>query len=256
MNPKKYLIVNADDFGLSPGINRGVIGSHERGIVTSASLMVRWPAAAEAAAYAREHRSLSLGLHVDIGEWAYRDDEWVPAYSVVSTEDVSGLESEITRQLETFSTLSGMVPTHIDSHQHVHRRDPVRSLLTRFADALRIPLRQCSPSIIYCGNFYGQTTEGMSLRDNISVSGLMRTLMALKPGITELSCHPAATADFVSAYRTERQLEFETLCDPQVRRQIDIMGIELLTFGDTASTIQALHQSESDVWQETSNIRR
>jgi len=50
---ERRLIVNADDFGQSPGINRGIMEAHERGIVTSVSLMVRWPAAVEAAAYAR-----------------------------------------------------------------------------------------------------------------------------------------------------------------------------------------------------------
>ena len=51
---KRYLIVNADDFGQSHGVNRGIIEAHERGVVTSASLMVRWPAARKAAAYARK----------------------------------------------------------------------------------------------------------------------------------------------------------------------------------------------------------
>ena len=49
----RALIVNADDLGRSSGINRGIGIAHERGIVTSASLMVRLPAAREAAAYAR-----------------------------------------------------------------------------------------------------------------------------------------------------------------------------------------------------------
>ena len=49
----RRLIVNADDFGQSPGVNRGIIEAHQHGIVTSASLMVSWPAAAEAAAYGR-----------------------------------------------------------------------------------------------------------------------------------------------------------------------------------------------------------
>ena len=48
MTAPRSLIVNADDFGQSRGVNRGVIEAHERGIVTSASLMVRWPAAESA----------------------------------------------------------------------------------------------------------------------------------------------------------------------------------------------------------------
>jgi predicted glycoside hydrolase/deacetylase ChbG (UPF0249 family) len=47
----RLLVVNADDFGRSRGVNAGVIAAHERGIVTSASLMVRWPAARGAADY-------------------------------------------------------------------------------------------------------------------------------------------------------------------------------------------------------------
>ena len=72
----RALIVNADDFGQSPGVNRGVIRAHERGIVTSVSLMVRWPASTEAAAYGRAHPALSVGLHVDLGEWVCRKGSW------------------------------------------------------------------------------------------------------------------------------------------------------------------------------------
>src|SRR5688572_28379081 len=78
--PDRHLIVNADDFGFSPGVNRGIAEAHERGIVTSASLMVRWPAAAAAASYARARPELSVGLHLDLGEWVLRDGAWVPLY--------------------------------------------------------------------------------------------------------------------------------------------------------------------------------
>ncbi len=73
MTGERGLIVNADDYGRSSGINRGVIKAHESGIVTSASLMVRWPAAVEAAEYCRDRPDLSLGLHVDLAEWVYVD---------------------------------------------------------------------------------------------------------------------------------------------------------------------------------------
>ena len=50
MSPSRILIVNADDFGLSAGVNCGIVEAHDKGIVTSASLMVHMPAAAEAVA--------------------------------------------------------------------------------------------------------------------------------------------------------------------------------------------------------------
>ena len=87
MAEKCFLIVNADDFGLSPGVNRGIVEAHELGIVTSASLMVRWPCAAEAAVLAATHPRLSIGLHVDLCEWAYKEEAWVAAYTVVPVND-------------------------------------------------------------------------------------------------------------------------------------------------------------------------
>src|SRR6266404_4630864 len=110
MNPAKYLIVNADDFGLSQGVNRGIIEAAEHGILTSASLMVRQPAAAEAASYARKHPQLTVGLHLDLGEWVYQQGEWVPLYSVVSTHDLSAVAGEVGRQFTQFQKLLGRAP--------------------------------------------------------------------------------------------------------------------------------------------------
>src|SRR5919106_482074 len=61
-----YAILNADDFGLSPGINRGIIEAHRDGIVTSASLMAIGDAFEEAVALAHEYPRLSLGSHMHI----------------------------------------------------------------------------------------------------------------------------------------------------------------------------------------------
>src|SRR4030095_4795665 len=107
MSCEKYLIVNADDFGQSPGINRGIIEAHEHGIVTSASFMTRWPAAGEAASYAREHPKLSVGLHLDLGEWVYRAEEWVPLYTVIPVDDPSADALELSRERYTLKHFSG-----------------------------------------------------------------------------------------------------------------------------------------------------
>src|ERR1051326_8867864 len=137
----KKLIVNADDFGLSTGVNRGIIESAENGILTSASLMVRQPAAAEAADYLRSGGRISLGLHLDFGEWVYRNGDWLQRYSVVDVNDAAAVAEEFTRQLSQFEKLVGREPTHIDSHQHVHRQGPLRSIAAKAAKDLGVPLR-------------------------------------------------------------------------------------------------------------------
>lgn len=245
MVAKRYLIVNADDFGQSPGVNRGVIESHEHGIVTSASLMVRWPSAVEAAAYSRERPRLSLGIHLDLGEWAYRNETWVPLYEVVPLDDVTLVADEVSRQLDAFRRLVGKEPTHIDSHQHVHLREPLRSIAGEVARSLGIPLRSCSPEIRYCGDFYGQTAEGRPYPEAISVNGLAKILAALPPGLTELGCHPGERDDLDTMYGSERVEEVKVLCDSRVRAIIAAMGIELRSFSNIADILR-LHEGAHD----------
>jgi predicted glycoside hydrolase/deacetylase ChbG (UPF0249 family) len=236
MTEARYLIVNADDFGQSPGVTRGIIQCFEEGIVTSASLMVRWPAAAAAAEYARAHPGLSVGLHVDLGEWACRAGEWAPVYTVVAEDDAPAVEAEISRQLEQFCTLVGREPTHLDSHQHVHRSGPARSVLLRASRRLDIPLRHYSPAR-YCGEFYGQTKDGLPWPEGISSRALARILAELPAGITELGCHPGLGDDVDSMYCTQRAQEVQTLCDPQFREALTNEGIELRSFRDVNSLL-------------------
>ena len=232
MTPRRYLIVNADDFGLSPGVNRGIIQAHEQGIVTSASLMVRGSAAAEAAAYARDHPRLSVGLHVDLCEWTFTNETWRPAYEVVPTNDAVAVADEVVRQLGAFRRLVGCNPTHLDSHQHVHRTEPVQSILLREARKLGVILRDHDPEVRYCGDFYGQSNKGYPYPEGISVEALLKILHTLPAGVTELGCHPAEGADWDSVYRSERALECQTLCDPQVRAAISSEDVVLCSFSD------------------------
>jgi len=224
------LIVNADDFGQSRGINQGVVIAIERGIVTSASLMVRWPAAAEAAAFARCRPQLSLGLHLDLGEWVYRDGNWNPAYQVVDTESAAAVAAELSRQLDSFRRLVGRPPTHLDSHQHVHRHEPVRSIVIAAAAELGVPLRDHTSTVRYCGAFYGQTGTGEPLPANITVEALVDVLAGLPPGCTELGCHPGIAEGTPSVYNRERAVEVQVLCDPAVRAAIATKGIRLRSF--------------------------
>ncbi len=225
------LIVNADDFGRSVEVNAGIVRAHEHGVVTSASLMVRWPAAGDAAAYAREHPSLAVGLHLDLGEWVYRNGDWRSEYEVVATDDVEAVEAEVRCQLDECRRLLGRDPTHIDSHQHIHVNEgAVADAARRVAEEVSVPLRHRDQRVRYCGSFYGQSTEGEPFHGAITPEHLIELVEGLGQGATELACHPGHGGP--GAYDEERGLEVEALCDPRVRQAIERSGVALRSFGD------------------------
>ena len=228
----RRLIVNADDFGQSAGINEGIVRCFERGILTSASLMVRWPEAKAAVEYARAVRHFSIGLHVDLGEWVYRNGEWVELYSVAATDDPTAVRQEVFNQLETFRSLMGSDPTHLDSHQHVHRAAPVDAIVRELGATLGVPVRQTGTAIQYVGGFYGQGVKGEALHGAISVQHLSELLRALPEGTTELGCHPGLRRDARGMYVDEREQEVSALCDPRIPAIIAAEGIALISFRD------------------------
>ncbi len=228
--PTRFLIVNADDLGLSPGVNAGIAAAHDDGIVTSASLMVRKPAAAATAALAREHPSLAVGLHIDIGQWDYEEGEWKVAYERCALDDAAAVECECRAQLDAFRRLIGRDPTHLDSHQHTHMSEPVASVAERLADELAVPLR--GRAVRYEGGFYGQSGRGVPYPEGISVERLVELIESLPAGWTEMGCHPGIGLSDESSYSAEREREVEVLRDPRVRAAIDAAGVELRSFAD------------------------
>jgi len=225
------LIVNADDFGQSEGVNRGILRAHREGIVTSASLMVRWPAAEHAA---RSAGRLDLGLHVDLGEWVFHEGQWHARYERVPMDNLRAVEEEDRFQLAEFRRLTGREPTHIDSHQHVHLHEPALSVVRRLANELSVPLRACTSHVRYCGDFYGQSESGAPCAEAIGVAALLRLLSELRPGITELCCHPGEDTQLDSTYCRERSQEVTALCHPDIRDALKLHGIRLITFADVA----------------------
>ncbi len=228
----RFLIVNADDFGQTAGVNRGIIEAHERGIVTSASLMVRQPGATEAAEYARAHPELSVGLHFELGEWRYVRGEWKQAFEVIDARDSVAIRSELERQLARFEELLGREPTHLDSHQHVHHWKPARPIVLEMAERRRISIRGLDPFVTYCGSFYGQAETGAPFPQKIAPSHLIEIMRGLSPGWTELGCHPGYAEGLDSVYLTEREAELHALCSEQVREELEQQEVRLRSFHD------------------------
>ena len=228
----RHLIVNADDFGLTEGVNRGVVRAHEDGIVTSASLMVRAGGAAAAASYARAHPRLDVGLHIDLAEWVYGPDGWEPVYEVVDLDDPEAAAAEVERQLDAFRRLVGRAPSHLDSHQHLHRSPGVAGPVERIADRLGLPLREAAAGIGYCGDFHGETGRGEPHAEGITVESLVAIIERLPAGVTELACHPGdgEPADLPTSYGAPRVVELRALCAPAVRDAVERNGVVLTTF--------------------------
>jgi predicted glycoside hydrolase/deacetylase ChbG (UPF0249 family) len=229
---ERLLIVNADDLGLTSGVNRGIMAGHERGIVTSASLMVCQQAAEEAVALSRRHPRLAVGLHVDLGEWTLGDDGWVARYEVVDLEDAGAIDAAVVQQLHAFRRLVGREPTHLDSHQHVHLREPAASVLRDHARRLGLPLRHHDPRVSYLGDFHGQTGTGGPLPEAVTAEHLIELIARVGQGWTELACHPGEVADAPFPYRGERRRELQALCDRRVRGTLHREGIVLRSFAE------------------------
>lgn len=238
----RHLIVNADDFGYSRSVNRGILEAHEDGIVTSASLMVERPGAADAAERARERPRLGVGLHVEVGRWRTarlprRGSAWSTAAVRRRARD------DLRRQLDRFRVLVGRDPSHLDSHQHRHLAQLVRPAFEEVAAELGIPLRRVEPRVRFCGEFYGHDGRGRPDPEAITVEALIRLIENLEDGVTELGCHPGYADDLDDWYRGEREDEIRALCSPRVRSVIERDGIELCSFAEaelklTAGSVQ------------------
>jgi chitin disaccharide deacetylase len=214
------LVVNADDFGLSRGVNRGIVEAHQRGVVTSASLMVDAPLCREAVAMSSDCPNLGLGLHF------VATDERGPLFDL---DDATLLHAQLLAQVEKFVDAVGAHPTHIDSHHHVHGRKPVAHVFREFAAEHHLPLRKHAPARYW--GFYAQWAGGVSEPAHVSVEMLQAILSQLPPGAHEIGCHPGYVSDDVeSAYLGEREWELTTLTDPRVRQTVRDCDIVLMNY--------------------------
>jgi predicted glycoside hydrolase/deacetylase ChbG (UPF0249 family) len=222
----RLVIVNADDFGASSGVNRGIVQCHTAGIVTSTSLMVTGAAAEQACALAEQNPGLAVGLHWD----AIGEDEREFDFG-----DQRAVRDEFEAQLQRFFALMGRAPTHVDSHRHMHLQAGLKPLFEQLVAPLGVPLRG-DGRVTFIGGFYGQWEWGVTELEHVSVAALQGILRdEVGAGWTEISCHPGyITPDYRTTYAHEREAEIKTLTDPLIRQTVDELGIELHSYASYA----------------------
>ena len=223
--PARYLIVNADDLGMSPEIDQGILESHDSGIVTSASLLVDGPDAEAAIEQARKRPKLGLGIHVSF------DDR---GKLFTDMQDLPAVQQQIDRQLAAFVRMVGAPPDHIDSHHHLHRLFNVARLFLAAGRRYNVPVRGFS-DVVFVGRFWGQPEFGKSDMSKISVEVMVSMIRALKPGVTEVSCHPGHVEPRPDAiYNREREVELATLTDERVKTTVTEEHVRLINYRDYA----------------------
>jgi hopanoid biosynthesis associated protein HpnK len=146
----KQLILNADDFGLTPGVNRGIIRAHQEGILTSTTLMATAPAFDDAVELARANAKLGVGCHLvlvggravtpyaEIPSLAAPDGNLPASLAVFATNVSRGriraqeIGRELRAQIDKIRS-AGINPSHLDTHKHTHAHPVVMEELARAA---------------------------------------------------------------------------------------------------------------------------
>ncbi|CAM3369477.1 ChbG/HpnK family deacetylase [Corallococcus sp. ZKHCc1 1396] len=198
MSPRTRLIVNADDLGLHPSLDAGILRAHREGIVTSATLLSMGPSAKEAVGLARA-QGLAVGVHLALstrlacaapaasvrtvapdgrlrGSWADFARAWLTGQ--VRREE---LELELSAQLSRARELGAEVD-HLDGHQHLHLLPGVRSVVEALAAREGLPLRW--PDALPRASWL--RAPGPALKTTV-LAVLARTAPRARPGVRRVS---------------------------------------------------------------------
>lgn len=255
------LIVNADDYGLTPEVSRGIREAHLHGIVTSTTCMMNLPAtAAEIDEALAQTPQLGLGVHLvltagrpisapeTIPSLCAEDGRFYtlsPLQNRLTAIDPADVEREWRAQIAAFIATAGRPPTHLDSHHHSSYFTPdLFQLVLRLARELgcgfRLPdgapvgtplralLNDDTPphtDTLYTG-FYAE---------GATAEALTAWIDALPDGAHELMTHPGycdAELESISSYARPRDRERALLTDHVVRAKLRAQNIGLITFAD------------------------
>ena len=231
------LIVNSDDFGLTPGVNLGVIDALKRGVLTSTTAMMNMPAIEMAAELSRQNPELGVGLHLVLtagrplvaGHKTLVDAQGnfhKNAVLIKKTDiDIEEVYREYTAQMEKFIQVFGRKPTHIDGHHHNQALPHTKEASLRLAKAYGIRYVRDLTDIPFIVDFYG---------DKVDITQFKAVLDRHQATpVVELMVHVAfidVELMQISTYTIPRVKELETLISDEAKAYIRDHNIELTHF--------------------------
>ncbi len=243
------VIFNADDFGLTPGVNKGIVKAHQQGVVYSTTMMVGMEAEEHAVALAKQNPNLKIGVHLRFTAGAPLTGH--PSLTNGQTQFVSNDELwkkqdfedeavylEAVAQVEAFLKL-GLPLSHLDSHHHAHTHPQLLPVIRKVAQQYKVPLRGSglchteNPGRYYfTDEFYDQ---------GVCLDGIMKHLLSLKPqyDVVEVMCHPAEADQpllLKSSYTLQREMELQILISPILKQEFTQHGITVTDYSALISS--------------------
>lgn len=240
----RYIIVNADDFGLSPSVNKGIIEAHRNGIVTSTTVMMNMPYAYEAIQYRKAFPNLGFGVHLVLtqGMALGKDYQTLTYENGIFKEenirqrsfDIDEVIQEWTLQIDAFYEM-GIKPTHLDSHQSIHRFEELQSACLTIQDKYKLPFRNhfqyWHPKLKVKSAFFNKF-----YKEKLSLTTLISAINRINDGqVLEIMCHPGLNDEDLKAlspYADERQIELDLLCSLELKKQLSDLNVRLVNYSD------------------------
>ena len=246
----KRLIVNADDFGFTQDVNEGIVEAHQRGILTSTTLMANGAAFDDAVRLAGQNPALDLGCHLVLigGRSALPPHRPLPS-SVprLLAAIISGriaIHDELAAQVRKILA-AGILPSHLDTHKHTHLAPPVLDAVARIAQEFEIPwvrrpfqipfLRSRFHRVL--ANHRCRTTDhftGFRLTGRFGAPELVELIRDLPEGTTEFMCHPGRCGEELRSAPTRlkesREQELLALIAPESRHALAESHVQLVNY--------------------------
>ena len=246
------IIINADDFGLTFGQNRGIIEAYQQGVVTSTTLMMNAQATDDAIALSKENPGLGLGLHFVMDVYQPISDPslvkslvdnqgYYKKFDLSKSLDIDANEVELELLAQLKKALDqGLNIDHLDSHHHIHLHPEVFEAFLKVARRYDLPIRFDFEShqpfyLDLLANYKVAYVYGLFdfYKDDL-VTEYFKDLEKKAQGqeVLEIMCHPAYVDEIlkqVSSYNEPRAQELKTLIDPQTR--IYLENHQLMTYG-------------------------
>ncbi|MDD4000874.1 MAG: chitin disaccharide deacetylase [Bacilli bacterium] len=246
------LIVNADDFGLSQGVNEGIILAHKYGIVSSTSVMVNMKALNHAVFLSEKAPNLKLGLHLNMtlgkpltdcpslvkpdGSF-YRPKE-KPNISRFRKEEI---EQEFLAQYDLFISKFNKKPTHLDSHLYAHQiYEIVKEVVYEISEEKNVPVRDLETKgykRVHFINWFKINSEKNEDKSDLLNKVFQNKDEFFENDISELMVHPAIPDKYLlnsSTYNKQRLIELEVLTDKKIKQFIIDNKITLTNFGEAS----------------------